>query len=319
MTTFSTVLALPSDDSGDELLQCACQDEKPERGLILPSDDDGQPSRIQAPRKRRRTTVNFPGPTRRDLVKATNVIPRKVSYLWAAEVPRHMRDMPPDDIMEVYSPPRILKVGVEEFNLRGEISADLETGWNFNKMDHRISLVMVVKARKPLVLILSPPCTMFSTLQNLKWYKTPVGIRHKKIEEAVLHLEFSCLLMELQLSQGRWVVFEHPWRALSWHSPSLRDISKHPGMKCLRIDMCTFGMRSPKSHVPLRKPTVIMTNLTELEQLLAKKTCPGNHQHMQIIGNDGGVQLSAWAQKYPRDFCVAVAGAAAAAARRARA
>ena len=57
----------------------------------------------------------------------------------------------------------------------------METGWNFNKMDHRISLVMVVKARKPLVLILSPPCTMFSTLQNLNWHKTPLDIRHKKM------------------------------------------------------------------------------------------------------------------------------------------
>ena len=103
--------------------------------------------------------------------------------------------------MEVYSARRVLAFS-SDFMLSGSLSADLKTGWDFNKLGHRISFVLEVKARRPHVLVLSPPCTMFSCLTNLNWSKMQVDVREAKFKEGVLHLEFCCLLIELQLSEG---------------------------------------------------------------------------------------------------------------------
>lgn len=305
---------LPSDDDGAfpaPVSPC------PDDGIVLPSDDNAdsdvevQPKKQrtgrQTGRQKRRRYAHHDGKSRQELLEANVMVHKRVPCLWEAQVPRHLQGQPRDHIMEVYSPRRVLAVAVDEMELSGEVSADLETGWDFTKLDHRIALVIQVKARRPEVLVLSPPCTLFSTLMNLNWCKMPRATREAKFLEGLLHLEFCCLLMDLQISEGRKVVFEHPQSALSWQNSQLKEIAKLPGVSPVHFDMCEFGLVSPIEGVPLQKATVILSNLPQLLTKLRDKKCKGMHKHKVIQGKEGGILLSTWAQRYPREFCEVIA------------
>eukprot|EP00969_Alexandrium_andersonii_P102547 4526057-Alexandrium_andersonii.AAC.1 len=122
------MVALPSDDSGedDALLQM------PEADMLA-----NRPVK----RKRRSARVPIPGPSREEMLVGLEMVPSRVGYLWDVVVPRHLRVGLQDDVMEVYSPPRLLVTG-NSWGLRGGLSADLETGWDFAKVDHRTNLMI---------------------------------------------------------------------------------------------------------------------------------------------------------------------------------
>ena len=147
--------------------------------------------------------------------------------------------------MEVYSPPRVIPF-VGELGCPGGLSAYLITGWSFVKADARIAIVIEVKVCRPRVLILSPPCTWFSSLQNLNWWKLPREYREQQLREVILHVEFSCFLMRLQIHAGRKVIFEHPKTALSFkYVKQLLEIMRSAGIMVFDIDQCIFGLASP--------------------------------------------------------------------------
>ena len=70
------------------------------------------------------------------------------------------------DLTEVYSPVRVAAVAAK-FGLRPGSSLDLTNGWNFSKSEHRRRALLKIKEEDPYCVIGSPPCTMFSMLQEL--------------------------------------------------------------------------------------------------------------------------------------------------------
>ncbi len=71
------------------------------------------------------------------------------------------------DITEIYSPERVVKVA-KAMGLRGGLSFDLTNGWNFNVEEDCEEAWRYITTQKPLLVIGSPMCTMFSALQNLR-------------------------------------------------------------------------------------------------------------------------------------------------------
>ena len=132
-------IELPSDDEG---LQLPDDDGYGDDWPRLPSDDDGPGDQAEdAPPKstKRRRHRYIPGPTRKDLIDMICMIPARIESLWFALPPRCLQGAPQDDVMEVYSPPRVVAECREKLGLRGDLSADLETGWDFTKFEHRLS------------------------------------------------------------------------------------------------------------------------------------------------------------------------------------
>ena len=70
------------------------------------------------------------------------------------------------DIVEAYSPERIRKVCVK-YGLIPGASIDLTTGWDPCNRDDQAKVRKIVINGKPFIIIGSPPCTLFSTLQEL--------------------------------------------------------------------------------------------------------------------------------------------------------
>ncbi|CAK0805562.1 unnamed protein product [Prorocentrum cordatum] len=142
------------------------------------------------------------------------------------------------------------------------------------------------------------------------WFRMDKPSRENQFVQALQFLEFCCLLMDMQITEGRYVIFEHPFRALSWQHPEIVALSQRPGMKKIKFDMCMFGMVSPIEKVPLKKTTVFLTNVDALVPKMSNKTCRGTHcKHKTIEGMEGDIKLSRWAQKYPDPLCEAIAEA----------
>eukprot|EP00959_Pyramimonas_sp_CCMP1952_P223220 4666707-Pyramimonas_sp.AAC.1 len=237
MMAASSALTLPSDVEDEDCVEDY-------GGIALPSDDDQEVAQYVSTRvresvetKQDSTTVKqsanakkrkfntYPGVSRHTLMKdKAGIIQPRDPLLWDVD-PVSNATVDQDHAMEIFSPPRVAKK-MKELGLRCSISADLETGWDLGTHYMRQSLVAHVKASKPQVMILSPPCTFFSCVMASNWYRMERVPRENLFLQALQLLEFCCLLMDMQLSEGRHVIFEHPYRAMSWQHPAIMALSK---------------------------------------------------------------------------------------------
>ena len=70
------------------------------------------------------------------------------------------------DVMELYSPARVTEQA-QIFGLRPGEAMDLKTGWNFDREEDWRAAKTCLRDHKPLLLVESPMCTMFSQLQSM--------------------------------------------------------------------------------------------------------------------------------------------------------
>ena len=77
------------------------------------------------------------------------------------------------DLTEVYSPVRVAAVA-SKFRLRGGTSFDLTNGWNLSDPKQRAAAWKRIRDEDPYCIIGSPPCTMFSALQELNKVHTKI-------------------------------------------------------------------------------------------------------------------------------------------------
>lgn len=125
------------------------------------------------------------------LTKANTLLAEQSIYwtFWSEE---------PDDheiVAEIYSPPRL--VGLKA---RDEVRDQL-------------------RQRRPRLLVVSPPCTKFSQLQNLRRHPERLP---QDLMEATLPVDFSLTLLLDQLHRRDQCLFEHPDAATSWELKSAR-------------------------------------------------------------------------------------------------
>ena len=119
---------------------------------------------------------------------------------------------------------------------------------------------MAIRHEKPYLLVLSPPCAAFSTLQNLNKGSARYGAL---LANGRMHLEYACSLAEEQIDRGGRVLFEHPWGASSWIEPRLKALLERPGCRRVRCDQCLFGQRTVDMTgqvMPAQKATGFLTN-----------------------------------------------------------
>ena len=204
------------------------------------------------------------------------------------------------DIAEFYSPPRVLPVARQR-GLSGSLSLDILTGWDFKVPSFRALSLTLLLQLQILLLVLSPPCTIFSELQRLWNFKRMARAKvEEKWAEGMLYLTHAmdCALQQHQ--HGRFFIFEHPARATSWNQDVVKRVMQLPGVFTVLVDQCMLGLRSKVHGVPMRKRTRLMTNSHFLASRFANYKCDSCHAHQAIQGAEGGVSRSAWAQIYPR-------------------
>lgn len=287
---------LPDDVEGDiteELLQELALD-GPLQGPA------GRPAKLIPPRRRGRAP-KFPGRSIAEVMEGLEMVPTRYPQLWDARPGPYLDGTIRDDLMEIYSPPRMAPVATAR-GMRAKLSVDLLNGWNLLDPDVRVEVVQEIKARRPRVLMMSPPCTWFSGLMNLNWGKITPVVREQAFRDATLHLEFCMLLADLQETLGGGWAFEHPDSAKSWRNQKLVDARQRGALQC-RFDQCMFGLVSKVHKIPMRKRTRFLTNMDSMYDMFNSKFCDCNHDHVTVQGSEGGEKRSVWAQRYPPALC----------------
>ena len=119
------------------------------------------------------------------------------------------------DIAEIFSQPRITQeAAVRDYDgirLIPGWSLDLtredpKTGrpWDLSSHAVRQRVRKMVKETKPFMVIGSPPCTMFSTMQNMNKGKIGKERFDKMLEDAKEHIRFCVEVYRIQMKEGRF-------------------------------------------------------------------------------------------------------------------
>ncbi len=70
------------------------------------------------------------------------------------------------DLMEFFSPPRLTSMGRVHYGLVGSVAVDLMTGFDLSTAEGRDAAHQLWLLHNPRVLLLCPPCTMYSPLNR---------------------------------------------------------------------------------------------------------------------------------------------------------
>ena len=212
------------------------------------------------------------------------------------------------DVAEVYSPPRVCAMA-EEMGIRPGFSLDFTSPradgmkWDFSLPRYRREAMELINRLRPYCVIGSPPCTAWSNLQNLNKCRPGGEAKVAEAQErAKVHLEFSVKVYRAQMRAGRYFVHEHPQTATSWKVPEIDALANSPMVMKAYANMCAFGMTSKdkEGEGPVLKPTVFMTNSSEVKKELSQK-CRGCPRHVHLVEGRASA-----AQVYPPALCRAV-------------
>ena len=130
------------------------------------------------------------------------------------------------DVCELFSPPRVTLVA-KEAGLKSGYSLDCNWHdqttnrmWNLLEKRDQSLLWGVLRRRPTRLLIASPPCTIFSSLQKLRKTPMPEDERQNGLELLKVAVR-ACLL---QVKSNNLFIFEHPAGATSWNENCLKEL-----------------------------------------------------------------------------------------------
>ena len=122
---------------------------------------------------------------------------------------------------------------------------DPETGmpWNFNLHSVRERLRKLVRDTKPFLIICSPPCTMFPSLQNLSKGKRNQEQWQRDMKIAEQHIKFCVEIYKMQIAGRRFFMHEHPHSASSWRMREIVEMVARQDVETVECDMCAYGLK----------------------------------------------------------------------------
>jgi hypothetical protein len=176
---------------------------------------------------------------------------------------------------EVFSPPRIApEVAKAGAPLGARASWDLRQGWDSSRRTDVRELWRHLKEDKPETVWLCPECRAFSAINRINRDRMDPVEWQRIVSDGVRDLVLCMEIAEYQVNQGRYFAFEHPLYASSWGSFVVRCVSSLPGVRRIRVDMCSFGMQVDSRGLN-KKPTGLLSNHPLLLQRLERHLCAG--------------------------------------------
>ena len=210
-------------------------------------------------------------------------------------------------IAELFNPERFKREARKQGLMPGQ-AFDLVLGHDLLKKEYRDEVRRYVREMKPGLLVISPPCTLFSALQNLLKYhdKTEAQKREfaTKLMQAKMLLRFGVEMAKEVSGYGGHFVFEHPLTSKAWQEPELQRLMNNESVYLVKNDQCMFGLTSSAGRLH-RKPTGWCTSSRSIAEALDVR-CDGSHDHEVIIGRSGSVNKSQMAQQYPARLVQAI-------------
>ena len=209
------------------------------------------------------------------------------------------------DVAEAFSPPRMAAMATR-LGYKSGFSLDLtgqdEEGrtWDLSDKVMQDAALDLLDKHQPHLLVVSPPCTWFSTLMNLNIGKMQQEHVWQNLEQAIGHVAFAVLLCMRQAAAGRKYVFEHPAGASSWAMGIMNKLYIVADGVRVTFDFCMLGMTSKdeQGEAPVMKKTAVVTNSKKLAEALRQCQCDHSHRHVVLLGGKAKA-----CQRYPDEFC----------------
>ncbi len=220
-------------------------------------------------------------------------------------------------VSEMYSQPRVTAAlkGLPGIHLIPGFALDLTScdkdgkAWDFEKEEMRQKARELVDDQKPMFIIGCPPCTAYSSFQNINnLYRDPLVVQRERAV-ADLHMAFMAEIYKKQADEGRYFIHEHPEQAASWGLASVLEIMSLPGVGTVVGDQCQYGQQTPDTEEPIKKPTKFMSNSDEVLKMLGKRCVgrsgwcsrPAGGKHVVCSG-----RRARQAAVYPLRLCKAI-------------
>ena len=112
--------------------------------------------------------------------------------------------------------------------------------WDLSDEKAQAKVWKLIRRDKPLVIGMSPECTLFSALQNLR--KTPIPFGD--LERAKGCVRFCVEVARYQRGKGRFFYLEHPLTASSWRMPELAELRDSESTFDIVLHACRFHLKS---------------------------------------------------------------------------
>ena len=208
------------------------------------------------------------------------------------------------DLCELFSPPRV-SAAASARGLRGGWALDVDfidpvtgSAWDLSEPRTQEKVWKMIRRDKPLVIGLSPECTLFSALQNLRKTDIPAD----DMAKAMACVRCCVDVAEFQISKERFFYFEHPLTASSWSMPELDKLRSRIEVEDVVLHMCSFGLTATDGDGEglVKKPTRILTNMPSIASGLHQR-CSGDHRHVHLLSGKAKA-----AAKYTDQFCGAI-------------
>ena len=174
----------------------------------------------------------------------------------------------------------------------------------------------MVRETVPFLVIGSPPCTMFSSLQNLSKNRRCEVEFKKAMRIAKEHVKFCLGIYKIQMKAGRYFLHEHPNSASSWSMPEVVEMMAHEDVDVTTCDMCAYGLKTSDDigEALVEKRTKLMSTPPEVLKRVglqcdnrAAQTKGEKHRHADTTNG-----RARRCQVYPKQFCRAVCAGVAA-------
>ena len=216
-----------------------------------------------------------------------------------------MLDIEPDQlrtVAEIFNPKRFGNRAKKHQLMSGE-AFDLALGQDLLDPKVRQEVRSYITMCKPGLTVISPPCIMYSLLQNLS---QPVdAVQHlRRLREAKLLLRFAIEIAKIIMSYGGDFVFEHPLTSRAWLDKEMQHLIQDDRVLMVATDQCQFGLRSDQGGIHKKSTGFLTTNPYIVKEL--DRRCDGQHEHEQILGKVNGVNRSRRAQEYPQPLVDAI-------------
>ena len=174
-------------------------------------------------------------------------------------------------------------------------------GWDFKDPKMRRKFLKKLREEEPDSVLLSPPCRLWSRLQELtaaKGDEFQERLIQLREEDHDTILTFCAVVYEEQRRNGRDATLEHPWRSKAWKTRAFCKMKGHDTY----VDQCQYKLKLPDDEGvirPVRKPTCFRTTGSVIRDLLWN-TCSEEHQHTPLEGSiPGAGPRSKLAENYP--------------------
>ena len=203
------------------------------------------------------------------------------------EVLTNIHSKPKMNFFEVYVDEGRLATTLVQEHEDVEVATFTLPDWDFSTIEAQESFISLLKRIRPEHVWLAPPCTKWSSMQNLNAL-TPEAqekLKKERCQEEKDHLKFVVQVFDVCADAGLGVSMEHPRGAESWKTKTMSEMDMTYLMDA-ECDRCQTGLCVKLSNGMIgkvKKPTRIRTNSPLVYDAL-NLTCncaPGEHVKME--------------------------------------